>query len=76
MALIPGRRAGGWSVGRIAFSLSVLLASGICLAVAFLSAPLLGAVAGTALAAAGLGGLATALAWRRAGRLAPPVETL
>ncbi|MCF4126344.1 EAL domain-containing protein [Methylobacterium sp. SyP6R] len=76
MALITGRRAGGSSVGRIALSLSVLLASGICLAVAFLSAPLLGAVAGAALAAAALGGMATALAWRRAGRLARQVETL
>ncbi|AWN54098.1 EAL domain-containing protein [Methylobacterium sp. 17Sr1-1] len=76
MALITGRRAGGSSVSRVALSLSFLAAGGLCLAVAFLSAPLLGAVAGTALAAALLGGVATALAMRRAGRLARQVEKM
>ncbi|MGE7415576.1 EAL domain-containing protein [Methylobacterium tarhaniae] len=76
MALKTGRRAGGSSVGRIALSLSCLLASGLCLAVAFLSAPVLGAVAGAALAAATLGGVATALSFRRARRLAGQVEKL
>lgn len=76
MALITGRRAGGSSVSRIALSLSFLVAGGLCLAVAFLSAPVLGAVAGTALAAALLGGVATALALRRAGRLARQVEKM
>ncbi|KMO35154.1 EAL domain-containing protein [Methylobacterium aquaticum] len=76
MALDTGRRAGGSSVSRIAFSLSCLVASGLCLAVAFLFAPLVGAVAGAALSAAALGGLAAAVAWRRAGRLAREIETL
>lgn len=76
MALVTGRRAGGSSAGRIALSLSCLLAGGLCLAVAFLAAPILGAVAGTALAAAVLGGVATMLALRRAARLAKQVETL
>ncbi|MET7243358.1 EAL domain-containing protein, partial [Methylobacterium sp. EM32] len=76
MALITGRRAGGSSVSRIALSLSFLAAGGLCLAVAFLSAPLLGALAGTALAAALLGGVATALSLRRAGRLARQVEKM
>ncbi|KMO30035.1 hypothetical protein VQ03_28865 [Methylobacterium tarhaniae] len=76
MALKTGRRAGGSSVGRIALSLSCLLAGGLCLAVAFLSAPVLGAVAGAALAAAILGGVATALSFRRARRLAGQVEKL
>jgi cyclic-di-GMP phosphodiesterase TipF (flagellum assembly factor) len=76
MALITGRRAGGSSVSRIALSLCFVLAGGLCVAVAFLSAPLVGAVAGTALAAALLGGVATALALRRAGRLARQVEKM
>ncbi|SFV04539.1 cyclic-di-GMP phosphodiesterase, flagellum assembly factor TipF [Methylobacterium sp. 174MFSha1.1] len=76
MALITGRRAGGSSVSRIALSLCFLAAGGLCLAVAFLSAPLLGAVAGGALAAALLGGVATTLALRRAGRLARQVEKM
>ncbi|PIK72552.1 hypothetical protein CS379_13335, partial [Methylobacterium frigidaeris] len=76
MALITGRRAGGSSVSRIALSLCFLLAGGLCLAVAFVSAPVLGAVAGAALAAAALGGVAAMLSLRRAGRLARQVETL
>ncbi|WP_058620703.1 EAL domain-containing protein, partial [Methylobacterium indicum] len=76
MALMIGRRADRSSAGRIALSLSCLLAGAVCLAVAFLSAPLLGAVAGTALVAAALGGVATALAYRRAGRLAAQVERM
>ncbi len=43
MALMIGRRADRSSAGRIALSLSCLLAGAVCLAVAFLSAPLLGA---------------------------------
>ncbi|MFH6785617.1 MULTISPECIES: EAL domain-containing protein [Methylobacterium] len=76
MALVTGRRAGGSSASRIALSLSCLLAGGLCVAVAFLGTPVLGAVAGTALAAAILGGVATALALRRARRLAGQVEKL
>ncbi|AWN48814.1 diguanylate phosphodiesterase [Methylobacterium terrae] len=76
MALKSGRRAGGSSAPRIALSLSCLLAGGLCLAVAFLSAPVLGAVAGVALAAAALAGVATVLALRRSARLAGQVETL
>ncbi|MGX7703729.1 EAL domain-containing protein [Methylobacterium sp. Gmos1] len=76
MALITGRRAGGSSVSRIALSLCFLVAGGLCLTVAFLSAPVLGAVAGTALAAALLGAVATGLALRRAGRLARQVEKM
>ncbi|TNC10505.1 EAL domain-containing protein [Methylobacterium terricola] len=76
MALVTGRRAGGSSASRIALSLSCLLAGGLCLAVAFLGAPILGALAGTALAAAALGGVATLLALRRARRLADQVEKL
>ncbi|MBK3426536.1 diguanylate phosphodiesterase, partial [Methylobacterium sp. IIF4SW-B5] len=76
MALMIGRRADRSSAGRIALSLSCLLAGAACLAVAFLSAPLLGAVAGTALVVAALAGVATALAYRRAVRLARQVERM
>ncbi|SEP34688.1 EAL domain-containing protein [Methylobacterium sp. ap11] len=76
MALMIGRRADRSSAGRIALSLSCLLAGAACLALAFLSAPLLGAVAGTALVVAALAGVATALAYRRAVRLARQVERM
>ncbi|TGD96312.1 EAL domain-containing protein [Methylobacterium nonmethylotrophicum] len=76
MALKTGRRAGGSSAGRITLILSCLLAGGLCLAVAFLSAPLLGAVAGTALAAAFLAGVATVFALRRSARLGRQVDVL
>ncbi|UHC16777.1 EAL domain-containing protein [Methylobacterium currus] len=76
MALISGRRAGGSSVSRIALSLSLLLAGGLCVAVSFLPTPLLGPVAGAALAAAVIGGVATVLTLRRASRLARQVERL
>ncbi|MEH3145713.1 MAG: EAL domain-containing protein [Methylobacterium frigidaeris] len=70
------RPAGGSSAGRVAFSLAALLGSGLCLVVAFLTAPALGVAAGLGLGAATLAGVAAAVALRRARRLAVQAEKL
>ncbi|ACL55742.1 EAL domain-containing protein [Methylobacterium nodulans] len=76
MAPTSGRRAEGPSAGLVSLCLATLLGGGLCLTVAFLSAPALGVTAGLALAWATGASVAAGLAWRRAGRAVAQMEKL
>ncbi|ACA16268.1 diguanylate phosphodiesterase [Methylobacterium sp. 4-46] len=76
MALTTGRRAEGPSAGLVSLCLAALLGGGLCLTVAFLSAPALGVVAGLALVWSIAASVAAGLGWRAARRAAAQAEKL
>ncbi|MGY2050026.1 EAL domain-containing protein [Methylobacterium sp. JK268] len=76
MAPTSGRRAEGPSAGLVSLCLASLLAGGLCLTVAFLSAPVLGVVAGLSLVWAAGASVAAGLGWRRARRATAQAEKL
>ncbi|MFE1603080.1 EAL domain-containing protein [Methylobacterium sp. ID0610] len=76
MAPTSGHRAEGPSAGLISLCLASLLGGGLCLTVAFLSAPALGVVAGLGLVWAIGASVAAGFGWRRARRAAAQADKL